>query len=157
MAVVDVPGVKLGEQVQRPGYEILVPGECLKVGSKLWTDEQRASGVWLRMVYLTSTEEEEVLKEAAREGTMAVANAFQVRRSLADVAPNVPETVEADGEPVVRPAPGSWKRIPPLERRAVWEELGPQGRNFAIYAFNQANNPSEVAREAATKSFRLSG
>jgi hypothetical protein len=153
----EVPGVTPGQLPARPGYEIHIPGECLKPGSRLWTDEQRAGGIWLRMVYLTSSEEEEVILEAQRAGSMALANGIQIRRSVHEVADNAPERIEDGERAIVRPAPGPFKKIAALDRRAFWEELGGQGRTFVIYAFNQANTPSEAAREAATASFRVSG
>lgn len=153
----EVAGVVPGQMADRPGYEIHIPGECLKPGSRTWNDAQRAGGIWLRMIYLTSTEEEEVLTEAQRAGSMVLANGIQIRRSVSEIADNVPEKVEQGEEVVERPAPGPFKKIAVLDRRAFWEELGGQGRSLAIYAFNQANTPSEAAREAATASFRVAG
>lgn len=160
--MVSVPEVKLGAKIERPGYEILIPGECLKPGSKMWSEEQRANGIWLSLVLLTSTEEEACLGEAQRSNNFAAINYIQTRKALVAMAPNVPVSVEvtaADGssQMVEQPSPGPFARVPDLEKKAFWEELGPHGRSMAVMAFNTANTPSEAARAAAMASFRLAG
>lgn len=136
----------------RPGYEIRIPGECLKIGSSHWTPEQRANGVWVKMVFLTSSEEESVLLEAARVGA-ALSTTIHVRSSLAAIA----TSVASQGDDDTRHEPGTYAPVKELDRRGLWEELGAQGRNLCFYAFGQANNPDEKSRSAATQSFRLTG
>jgi hypothetical protein len=154
---VDVPGIKPGELPPRPGYEVYVAGECLKPASKFWKEDQREGGVWVRLFYLTSTEEESALGEAQRSGNLAAVGMVQVRVALAGLASNVRETVEVDGEVKVTSRAGTYAKIPALEKRAVWEELGPQGRSLVMSAFNLGNSPSEEARAAAMASFRVTG
>lgn len=142
---------------ERPGYEIMIPGECLKPGSAMWSDAQREYGIWLRMVYLTSSEEEAALGEAQRSGNLASVAMIQVRASLHQLADNVPEEVDVDGSPEHHNVPSAYKPIPRLERRVMWEEFGPQGRALVMAAFSLASSPSEAARSSAMTSFRLAG
>lgn len=153
----ETQGVKLLQASERAGYEIYIPGECLKPGSKVWTEEQRKVGIWLKMVYLTPSEEEKALGEAQRAGNVAAVAMTQVRVSIHEQADNVPVKDEVDGEEVLRNEPGPFRRVPSIELRPLWAELGPQGRSFAMSAFNMANSPSDEARAAAMASFRVTG
>jgi hypothetical protein len=157
MENLEAPGTTSGglprpaDKFDRPGYEIFVPGACLKIGSKMWDQDHRKDGVWLRMVYLTASEEIEALNEAQRAGAMVVAQTFTARKSVVAIA-----SAKAPDDDGVR-GMGEWKRVPKLDAPAVWEELGFQGRNIAYQAFNLANSASEENREAALKSFRVVG
>lgn len=122
----------------------------------MWSDAQREAGIWLRMVYLTSSEEEEVILEASRAG-LVLANTFQVRRSIQQMADSSLVQIEQADGVVTQPAPGPFKKIAVMDRRAFWEEIGGVGRSIALLAFNLANTPSEAARVIATASFRVTG
>lgn len=78
---------------------------------------------------------------------------------MATNAPTPVEVTAPDGstETVDQPSPGPLAKVPDLEKKAFWEELGPHGRSLAVMAFNTANTPSEAARAAAMASFRLAG
>lgn len=132
--ILEVPGVKPGQVTPRPGWEFTIPGECLKPGSALWTPEQRERGVLARCVFLTAVEEEAVLNEV--KGNAMAIFVCQVRKSLALI----------DG-----------KVVPVLERAAIWEELGPQGRGLVADAYRKANATSEEAVQEFSASFRLVG
>jgi hypothetical protein len=137
----------------RQGFAMFIPGECLKLGSRHWTPEQLAVGVWLKGIFLTASEEEEAIADAQREGRLAAVGLYQIKKSLSALAEPI-TTVEADPHTGLDHAPGAWKPIPALELRAYWEELGPQGRSLFTQAYQTANTPSEAAREVALRSFR---
>lgn len=153
----DVPGLKAISAVpsrkDRDGFAIFIPGECLKRGSRLWTDAQREQGVWLKGIFLAASEEEEAILEAQREGKAALLVAYTIRRTLAAVADALTITDEETGEEKI--APGPWRAIPALEMRPYWEEIGSQGRTIYTQAYQLAHTPSEAARAVALASFRL--
>ena len=132
----------LTARASRPGWTFLVPGSCLKAasgflgGTDPWSAEQRANGVVLGCNYLTSTEEEDILVELQKAGRLATIGSAQVKKALATI----------DGKP-----------IPHMEKRNVWEALGPQGRSIAMAMFQQATNPSKEEVDAVQESFRVAG
>lgn len=150
--VIETPGQKgfmpAPAKKDRPGFMVLVPGECLRLGGRLWSDAQRASGVWIKLVYLTAAEEEQALTDAVRSGNAAATGLQQVKRSLAAVADNL---VDEDG----RDTPGDLRGVPHLERDGLWEELGQKGRAIVLSAYNQGVSPSEEAVQRAAQSFRF--
>lgn len=147
----EVPGLSraaLAGGLNRPGYRFFLAGHLLSPASKVWTEEQRARGVFVRMVYLTASEEERCLSEGEAKGKHS--GIAQIRASVQALA----DVIDGeDGEP----APGPWKTIPVLEKDPYWEALGAQGRQLAGAAFNMANAPDEGAREAMKASFRIIG
>lgn len=154
----EAPG--LGQRVlqsrrERAGFATFIPAECLKIGSKLWSEVQREQGVWLKGVYLTASEEEDAIGEAQREGKGGAVGIYQIRKSLVAVADSIAVFDEETQQEKL--APGAWKLIPSLEIRPYWEELGPQGRGLFAQAFQTANTPSDAAREVAKASFRTVG
>lgn len=143
----EVPSDSLNERVaqaDRPGWDFDIPGEALKLGSKLWSDEQKQKGIKLGMMFLTSAEEEDALSEAARSGKLASAGIIQVRRSLAKV-----------GVFGAEPGAEGWRNIAHADKIKVWEELGPKGRGMAMAAHARANAPSQEALAVAADSFRI--
>lgn len=152
----EVPGLgraALSGLANRPGFAILIPGECLKPDSKLWSDEQRERGVWVKGIFLSASEEEACIVDAGREGKLAAIGLYNMRRSLHAIADPIayddPEAPDGKGR-----GPGSWSLIPTLDRRAYWEDLGAQGRGVFATAYQLANSPSQAAQEVALKSFR---
>lgn len=136
----------------RDGFAIFVPGECLKRGSRLWTDAQREQGIWLKGIYLSASEEEEAIMEAQREGKGPLLIAYTVRKTLVAVADPIRVVDTETGEEKV--SPGPWRSIPALEIRPYWEEIGGMGRTFYTQAYQLAHTPSEAARAVALASFR---
>ena len=126
----------------RPGWCFLVPGSCLKPagaflgGTDPWSAEQRANGVVVGCVFLTSSEEEDMLVELQKSGRIATIGSAQVKKALASI----------DGKP-----------IPHLEKRNVWEALGSQGRSIAMSMFQKATSPAKEEQDAVEESFRLFG
>lgn len=120
-----------------PGWGFDIPGECLKVKDPQWSEKQRRDGISVRCVFLSSTDEEQVLDELARAGgSGGRAQLIQARRSL----------VSIDG-----------KKIPYLEKASVWESLGPMGRGLCVVALQRALAPSEKAGKQFNDSFRVFG
>ena len=117
------------------GWSFVVPGECLKVGDAMWSDEQRARGIEVRCVYSSSTDEEQVLDEISRAGGSAgKAMPFQARLSISAI----------DG-----------KKIRHVDKVFVWEALGPMGRGMVQMAWHRANTASEEASKKFAASFRV--
>lgn len=152
----EVPSLKSVHAVpsrkDREGFAIFVPGECLKRGSRHWTDAQREQGVWLKGIYLTASEEEEAIVEAQREGKGALLVAYTIRKTLAGIADPLRVVDQETGEEKI--APGPWRAIPALELRPYWEEIGSMGRTIYTQAYQLAHTPSEAARAVALASFR---
>lgn len=150
----EVPGLSpraLSSLGSRPGFAIFLPGECLKADSKLWNEAQRQSGVFVKGVFLSASEEEEAITEAAREGKAPAAPVYSIRKSLSAIS----EPMQVEEEEGTKLAPGAWRVIPALERRAYWDELGPMGRALFVQAYQLANSPSQAVLEVALKSFRV--
>jgi hypothetical protein len=150
----EVPGLgprALQGRRDRPGFAAYIPGECLKVDSKLWTPEQREGGIFVRGAFLSASEEEEAIAEAGRENRMVAVGIYQIKKSFVAIA-DAGFQPDEHGDP--QPFPGPWKAIPALELRPYWEELGPQGRSLYAQAYQTAHMPSEAAREVALRSFR---
>ena len=117
------------------GWSFDIAGECLRPGDEQWTDAQRSKGIKVGCVYLSSTDEEQVLDELGRAGgSSGKALAFQARRSLSTI----------DG-----------KKIRHDLKAFVWEALGPLGRGMCQMALQRANSPSEEAAKRFTSSFRV--
>lgn len=152
----EVPGLKAMSaapaRYQREGFALYIPGECLKRDSRLWSQQQREQGVWLKGIFLSASEEEDALMEAIRENKGALASVYTIRKTLAAIA----ESLEAEDPETGdrRPAPGAWKPIPGLELRPYWEEIGSMGRTLYTQAYQHAHTPSEGARALALASFR---
>lgn len=150
--IIETPGQKgfapAPAKKERPGFMVLVPGECLRPASRMWNDAQRASGVWIKLVYLTASEEEQALTEAVRTGNAAATGLYQVKRSLAAVADNLSDENGGD-------TPGELRGVPHLERDGLWEELGQKGRALVLAAYNQGVSPSEEAVQRSAQSFRI--
>lgn len=155
----EAPGLKSLHAVparkDREGFAIYLPGECLKRGSRLWTDVQREHGVWLKGIYLTASEEEEAIVEAQREGKTTLVGVYTIRKTLVAIADPLQVVDEENGE--ARVAPGPWRAIPALEVRPYWEEIGTMGRTLFTQAYQLAHTPSEAARAVALASFRQVG
>lgn len=141
----------LSSLAARPGFAIFLPGECLKADSKLWNEAHRQSGVFVKGVFLTPSEEEDAITEAAREGKAPAAPVYSIRKSLAAIS----DPISVEDEEGTKPAPSAWRVIPVLERRAYWDELGPMGRALFVQAYQLANSPSQAVLEVALKSFRV--
>ena len=120
----------------RPGYGFKIPGVCLEPGAPLWSDAQRRDGIWLEMVYLTPSEEEDAINVAVSNGKIGSAPFLQMRRSLWAI----------DGA-----------KINHADREFVWKYLGVQGRQLAQVGFQMANTPSAEVREVMAASFRVTG
>lgn len=133
--------------LQRPGYRFFLPGRLLHPASRVWTEEQRKNGIFVRMVFLTATEEERCLSEGDNKGKHS--GIAQIRTSFQAFADVVGEGEEA--------GPGPWKAISDIDRNGYWEALGSQGRQLAGAAFNLANAPDEEGRKAMKDSFRILG
>ena len=117
------------------GWSFTIPGECLKIGDPTWSDEQRAKGISVRCVYMTSSEEEQVLDEISRAGgSTAKAMPFQARRSISTI----------DG-----------KKVGHLDKVMFWEAFGPMGRGMVQMAWQRANQASEEASKKFVASFRV--
>lgn len=148
----EVPGLSRtalsGGAAGRPGYCFLILGHLLSPVARVWTEEQRNRGVFVRMVYLTASEEERCLSEGEAKGKHS--GIAQIRASVQAIGDVV---TDDEGQPV----PGGWKFIPALEKDAYWEALGAQGRQLAGAAFNMANAPDEEGRQAMKNSFRVVG
>lgn len=154
----EAPGLKSMSAIparhQRPGWAIFVPGSCLKVDSRLWTEQQREQGVWVKGIFLSASEEEDAISEAQREGKPNLIGVYTIRRTLVAIADSLETADPETGEK--RLAPGAWRPIPALDLRAYWEELGTQGRGLFTQSFQLANTPSDAARAVALASFRTS-
>lgn len=154
----EAPGLKsisaLPTRAQRPGWAIFLPGQCLKVDSKLWSQPQREQGVWLKGIFLSASEEEDAISEAQREGKANLVGVYTIRKSLVAIADSIETTDPESGE--ARLAPGAWRPIPALDLRSYWEELGTQGRGLFTQSYQLANTPSDAARAVALASFRTS-
>ena len=133
--------------LQRPGYSFLLRGDCLHPTSDRWSESQRKRGVFIRMVYLTGSEEERCIAEGENKGKHA--GITQIRTAVQAFA----DVIDSDEGP----APGGWTMVPPMDRDAFWEALGPRGRQLAGSAFNRANSPEPEARQVVTDTFRVLG
>ena len=120
----------------RAGWEFQIPGACLHPTSKQWDEAQRASGITMRMVFLTAREEREAYGKAQRAGDSSAMGAlyFQMQAAIWSL----------DG-----------KKVGYMDREAIFEALGPQGRSIVLSMWGRGTAPSPEAQAAANDSFRL--
>jgi hypothetical protein len=137
-----------GARKQRAGFCLLIAGDCLDEESALWTDKQRAEGVWTKGIYLGASEEEDVYVDAARQGKAAAVALFQIKYCFYAIAETVGHNEQG------QPMPGPWKLVPVLDRGGYWQALGSKGRSLFSQAFQRAHIPGEESRQIAAQSFR---